>query len=151
DDEPIPPRQRQDVRRPPAEQSVRSWCHRRVKDIICKQLVPREVYRRSQFMSLLVAEEPMPLITDADGVVRVGGTRVTLDTLVAAFQEGATAEAIAEQYPSLSLADVYTAIGYYLRHRTEVDAYLGRRRQHAAQVRQENEAKFNPVGIRDRL
>jgi uncharacterized protein (DUF433 family) len=102
-------------------------------------------------MSLLVAAEPMPLATDADGVVRVGGTRVTLDTLVAAFQEGATAEAIAEQYPSLSLADVYTAIGYYLRHRAEVDAYLGRRRQQAAQVRQENEAKFNPVEIRDRL
>lgn len=42
--------------------------------------------------SLLIAAEPIPLETDADGVVRVGETRVTLDTVVAAFKEGATAE-----------------------------------------------------------
>jgi uncharacterized protein (DUF433 family) len=93
----------------------------------------------------------MPLATDADGVVRLGGTRVTLDTLVTAFREGATAEAIAEQYPSLHLDQVYTIIGYYLRHQSEVNTYLQRRRQEAAQVRQENEARFPPLGIRDRL
>jgi uncharacterized protein (DUF433 family) len=102
-------------------------------------------------MSLLVAAEPAPLRVDADGVVRVGGTRVTLDTLVAAFKEGATAEAITEQYPPLDLGVVYTALGYYLRHRPEVEEYLQQRRQHAAQVRQENEARFSPVGVRDRL
>jgi uncharacterized protein (DUF433 family) len=102
-------------------------------------------------MSLVVAAEPLPFTTDTDGVVRVGGTRVTLDTLVAAFREGATAETIAEQYPSVSLAVTYTTIGYYLRHQAEVDAYLRQRRQQAAQVRQENETRFNPVGVRDRL
>jgi uncharacterized protein (DUF433 family) len=95
--------------------------------------------------------EPVPLSTDADGVVRVGGTRVTLDTLVAAFREGATAEAIAEQYPSLQLGQIYTVLGYYLCHQNEVDAYLQRRRQEAAQVRQENETRFPPLGIRERL
>jgi uncharacterized protein (DUF433 family) len=102
-------------------------------------------------MSLVVAADPVPLTLDADGVVRVGGTRVTLDTLVAAYREGATLEAIADQYPSLALADVYTALGYYLRHQTEVEAYLQRRRQQAAQTRQENEARFSPIGVRDRL
>jgi uncharacterized protein (DUF433 family) len=102
-------------------------------------------------MSLVVAAEPLPLLEDTDGVVRVGGTRVTLDTLVAAFREGATAETIAEQYPSLALADVYTALGYYLRHQAEVNAYLQGRRDHAAQVRQENETRFHPTGVRDRL
>jgi uncharacterized protein (DUF433 family) len=102
-------------------------------------------------MSIAVAAEPIPLSTDADGVVRVGGTRVSLDTLVVAFRQGATAEAIAEQYPSLRLADVYTALGYYLRHQAEVDAYLEKRRQDAAQVRQENETRFNPIGVRERL
>lgn len=95
--------------------------------------------------------EPVPLSTDADGAVRVGGTRVTLDTLVAAFREGATAETIAERYPSLQLGQVYTVLGYYLCHQSEVDAYLQRRRQEAAQVRQENEARFSPLGIRQRL
>ncbi len=102
-------------------------------------------------MSLIIAEEPIPLAADADGVVRIGGTRVTLDTLVAAFREGASAESIADQYPALSLADVYTAVGYYLRRQAEVDAYLQRRRQLAAQVRQENELRFPPLGVRDRL
>jgi len=52
--------------------------------------------------------ERVPIHTDADGVVRVAGTRVTLDTIVAAFDAGATAEEIAQQYSSISLADVYT-------------------------------------------
>jgi len=43
-------------------------------------------------MTLLIATEPIPLEADAYGVVRVGKTRVTLDTVVAAFVEGATAE-----------------------------------------------------------
>ena len=52
-------------------------------------------------MSLTIDAEPVPLQADADGVVRVGGTRVTLDTIVVAFQQGATAEEIAEQYPAV--------------------------------------------------
>ena len=60
--------------------------------------------------------ERVPIHTDADGVVRVAGTRVTLDTIVAAFDAGATAEEIAQQYPSVGLADVYSVITYYLRH-----------------------------------
>ena len=44
-----------------------------------------------------VVADPIPLQTDADGVVRVGGTRVTLDTVVAAFADGATAEERAQR------------------------------------------------------
>lgn len=102
-------------------------------------------------MSLVVVADPVPFATDADGVVRVGGTRVTLDTLVAAYQEGASPETIADQYPALRLADVYTALGYYIRHQEEVGAYLRGRRQQAAQVRQENETCFRPRGVRERL
>ncbi len=102
-------------------------------------------------MSLLVIPEPAPLASDADGVVRIGSTRVTLDTVVAAFQEGMTPEGIVEQYPSLQLAQVYSVIGYVLNHREEVEAYLRGRRHFADDVRRENEVRFNPTGIRDRL
>jgi uncharacterized protein (DUF433 family) len=102
-------------------------------------------------MTLTIVTESAPLNTNEDGVVLVGNTRVTLDTVVAAFLEGATAEEIIEQYPSLQLADVYSVIGYYLRRKTEVDTYLKIRQESAAQVRQENERRFNPIGIRDRL
>jgi len=102
-------------------------------------------------MSFLIATEPIPLEMDADGVVRVGGTRVTLDTIVAAFDEGVTAEEIVQQYPSLLLADVYTVIGYYLRRRPEVEAYLRQRQQQASEVRSQNESRFDPRGVRNRL
>lgn len=99
----------------------------------------------------LAPTETLPLETDADGVVLVGKTRVTLDTVIIAFTEGATAEELAQQYPSLQLADIYSVIGYYLRHRSEVDAYLRQRAQQAEQVRHQNEARFDPRGVRDRL
>jgi uncharacterized protein (DUF433 family) len=98
-----------------------------------------------------IEPEVMPLELDRDSVMRVGGTRVTLDTVVAAFNEGATAEEIAQQYPSLNLADIYAVIGYYLHRREEVESYLAKRREFAKAVRQENEARFNPVGVRERL
>ncbi|MEK6303540.1 MAG: DUF433 domain-containing protein [Acidobacteriota bacterium] len=93
----------------------------------------------------------IPIETDADGVIRVARTRVTLDTLVAAFNEGATAEEIVQQYPSLALGDVYAVIGYYLHNQAEVEQYLERRKEESLRVRAENEARFDPEGIRDRL
>lgn len=102
-------------------------------------------------MTPLTSTEILPLETDADAVVRVGQTRVTLDTIIMAFTDGATAEEIAQEYPSLRLADIYSVIGYYLRHRAEVDAYLQLRVQQAEQVRHHNEARFDPGGVRDRL
>jgi uncharacterized protein (DUF433 family) len=101
-------------------------------------------------MVTISAEQP-PLMTSGDGIIYVGKTRVTLDTVVEAFNEGATVEEIAQQYPALGLADVYTAIAYYLNHKVEVDAYLLAGQAAAQQVQQENERRFNPVGIRDRL
>ena len=70
-----------------------------------------------------------PLTLDADQVIRVGHTRVTLDTVIAAFLEGATPEEIAEDYSSLDLADVYLVLGYYLRNRELVDEFLEKRHQ----------------------
>lgn len=98
-----------------------------------------------------IATETVPLVRDVDGVIRVGKTRVTLDTVVSAFLNGATAEEISYQYPPLDLADVYSVIAYYLRRRVEVDAYLDQRREHAEGVRRQNESRFDPSGIRDRL
>lgn len=102
-------------------------------------------------MSLAVDPEPVPLVTSADGVIRVGATRVTLDTVVAAFREGATAEEIAQQYPTLRLADVYSVIAYYLRHQTTVDTYIVGRSRVSEEERRKNESRADPARIRDRL
>jgi uncharacterized protein (DUF433 family) len=102
-------------------------------------------------MALTIGAEPIPVVLDADGVARIGGTRVTMDAVVAAFVEGATAEEIAHQYPSLRLADVYSVIAYYLRRRDDVEAYLRARDEQAAAVRAQNESQFDPQGVRARL
>jgi uncharacterized protein (DUF433 family) len=102
-------------------------------------------------MSLSVDTEPVPLTIGDDGVARVGQTRVTLETIIAAFAEGETPEEIVLQYPSLGLADVYAVIGYYLHNRERVDEYLDDQRQRGAAVRAQNEARSDPSGIRERL
>jgi hypothetical protein len=66
---------------------------------------------------------------------------VTLDTIVGAFDNGATADEIAQQYPSVPLADVYSVITYYLRHKADVRAYLGTREEQADLVRSEVETR----------
>lgn len=93
----------------------------------------------------------LPLKLDKDGVIRVSKTRVTLDTVIAAFLEGLTAEEIAVQYPVVPLGDVYSVIGYYLRQKKRVEAYLARRERIAEKVRKQNEARFDQSGIRERL
>ena len=94
---------------------------------------------------------PPPLRQDADGVLRVGATRVTLDTVVMAFDMGATAEEIVQRYPSIDVASVYEVIAYVLRHRASVDEYLSERQKIVAETKIEIEKRFPADGIRTRL
>ena len=66
----------------------------------------------------------VPLRTDQQGKIRVGATRVLLELVIHAFQQGETAEGIIDSYPTLKLADVYAVIACYLTHHAEVDAYM---------------------------
>jgi len=74
-------------------------------------------------MTVLLSPERVP-VTESNGVLLVAGSRVGLEVVVSDFNVGASAEEIALSYPSLSLADVYAVIAFYLRHKTEVDAYV---------------------------
>ena len=127
----------------------------RIKEILERHDVPLRLEpatveeARAEYATL--AAIVSPLEPDVEGVIRIGGTRVTLDTVVAAFQQGATAEEIVYRYPSLELADVYAALATYLQHRSQVETYLRQRQEQRDEVRSENEARFDPRGIRDRL
>jgi uncharacterized protein (DUF433 family) len=102
-------------------------------------------------MSIKPGAVEVPLVTDSHGVVRVGGTRVTLDSVVGAFRAGATAEEIAQQFPALALADVYQVIAYFLNHTVEVESYLATRQKEAGTLQREIEGRFDPRGMRGRL
>ena len=91
------------------------------------------------------------MATGADGLIRVSGTRVTLDSILLAFSDGATPEEIAQQYPTVPLADIYPLIGYCLRHAAEMEEYLCKRQRESHEVQRQNEARWKPDGIRQRL
>jgi len=95
--------------------------------------------------------KPPPLDTTSDGVIRVAGTRVSLETIVMAFDAGATAEEIVQRYPSLDLADVYAVISYVLGNRSAVDEYLRTRGTAIEALRTEIERHLPADGIRARL
>ena len=83
----------------------------------------------------------VPIREDAAGALRVGDSRVLLDLVIRAFQDGATPETIVQRYSTLTLPDVYAVIAYYLRHREEVRAYLKRRAEEADALRAKIEAE----------
>lgn len=95
--------------------------------------------------------EPSPLRQDDFGTIRVGRTRVTLDSVIYAHESGSTPEEVVEQYPSLALADVYLVVGYYMRHREEVQAYLAERQAESEESRREYELRDDPTDLRERL
>lgn len=98
----------------------------------------------------LVAQPP-PLTRNEDGAVLVTGTRVPLDTVVYAFQEGRTPEQIVKSYPTLRLEDVYAVITYYLWYREDVDAYLEQREASGEEVQRSNTARWPGLSIREKL
>jgi uncharacterized protein (DUF433 family) len=102
-------------------------------------------------MSLTFDPVAVPLHTDPHGTVRVGGTRVTLQTLLASFLDGATPEQMIQDFDTLKLADVYAVVAYYLKNRAAVDAYLGEQRKKGEEVRREMEAIFDQAGMKERL
>jgi uncharacterized protein (DUF433 family) len=102
-------------------------------------------------MNLALESPPLPLLVEKDGMIRVGRTRVTLDTVVASFANGATAEQIAQDFPVLSLAEVYSVISYYLHHQQTVDDYLEEQREEGEAIQQKIEARGDMQGIRERL
>jgi len=103
-------------------------------------------------MSFAVQAEAPPLHEDSDGALRVGNSRVLLELVLHAFQDGGTPEAIVQRYSTLALSDVYAVIAYYLRHRSELEAYLSGRERTAEDVRKQVESTQGDLSdVRARL
>ncbi len=98
-------------------------------------------------MTLTISAEPVPLQSDEQGTVRVAGTRLTLDSVLALYRQGQSVAEIADSFEGLRLADVHAILTYYLRHQTGVDAYLAARAEAASAVRRELEARQGPSPV----
>ena len=80
-----------------------------------------------------------------EGGWRVTGSRVSLDSVVHAYWEGRIPEAIASDFPSLSLEQIHGAIAFYLRNRAEIDAYLTQQDARWNQFQQESAKRHGPL------
>jgi len=69
------------------------------------------------------------------GTWRVAGTRVSVESVIHAFWAGATPEEICQDFPTLSLGQVYAVIAYYLSHRPRFDRYLKQEQRVAERLR----------------
>lgn len=63
--------------------------------------------------------------TDEDEIL-LSGTRIGLEQVVEAYENGASAEEIAWRYPAASLDQIHAAIAFYLSHKKDVGAYMVR-------------------------
>ncbi len=93
----------------------------------------------------------LPLRRDTGGVIRIGRTRVTLESMVHAYLEGESAEGIVERFPTLELADVHAVLGWFLKNREEVEAYLRVSRAEEASWRAESRRRSPVAGLRKGL
>lgn len=86
---------------------------------------------------------------ERSGGYYVAGTRVSLDSIVQCFNEGLSPEAILEEFETLTLAQVFGAIAFYLENQPAVDAYRMRQKERFEAVRRA--ASPVPAGLRQRL
>jgi uncharacterized protein (DUF433 family) len=88
-------------------------------------------------------------VENRDGGYYVIGSRVSLESVICLFLDGASPETIVDEFPTLSLEQVYGAITFYLADRANIDAYL------AESERLWEEARKNqspiPRPLRERL
>jgi uncharacterized protein (DUF433 family) len=102
-------------------------------------------------MSLALERPVVPITVNHQGVALVTGTRVPIDTVITAFRQGDAPEEIAQNFPTVTVADAYAVIAYYLQHQADVDAYLAERQQRRDALRATVEQRLDPHGLRARL
>ena len=77
------------------------------------------------------------------------GSRVSLESVIYEFLDGASPEAIVDNFPTLSLEQVCGAITFYLANRPEMDGYLVETEKLWENAR--NNQPPLPAGLRERL
>lgn len=75
------------------------------------------------------------------GRLRIDGTRITVDQIVVLYKQGHSAEDIADEYPHLTLAQVYAALTHYHANREDIEADL------AAEVEEHSQANPKTVSL----
>jgi uncharacterized protein (DUF433 family) len=102
-------------------------------------------------MAPMIETSAPPLRVDETGTIRVGSSRVTLDIVIGGYHLGWSPEQIAHAYSTVTLAEVYATIGYYLTHREELDSYLQVRQREAEELKRKIESEPGYQEMKDKL
>jgi uncharacterized protein (DUF433 family) len=93
----------------------------------------------------------IPLETNKQGVIRVKGTRVSLDSILHAYNEGATAEEIVLRYPTCAIEEVYTILSWALNNSDFVTEYLAIQTARRGQLEKVIRQEFPSSGLKERV
>ena len=88
-------------------------------------------------MSIESIEISTLLVQDPEicgGLLRIDGTRMTVNQIAVWYKQGYSPEEIADQYPHLMLSQVYTALAYYHANKEEVEASLASEQEKSDQL-----------------
>lgn len=77
------------------------------------------MYMSTEISTLLVSSP-----NACGGRLRIDGTRITVNQIAVLHKQGYSAEDIADQYPHLTMAQVYAALSHYHANREEIEADL---------------------------
>ena len=100
---------------------------------------------------ILETTQTIPLEVWEDGTIRVKGTRLLIDMIINEYKSGAIPEEIVDSFPSVEVAEVYAIIAYYLTHKEQVEKYLEKQENEAAEVRKLIESMPNYHEKRNQL
>jgi uncharacterized protein (DUF433 family) len=91
-------------------------------------------------MTAIERVQTVPFVVTEYGTIRIADSRVSLDSVIYQYKVGATPEEIVLSFPSLQLADVYSAIAYYLTHNEEIEQYLRQQETEADELQRQIES-----------
>ena|SRR2546421_12905912 len=102
-------------------------------------------------MSVLADTAQGIITVNEVGVWRVAGTRVSVDSVICSFNQGASPEEIVWQFDTLDLKKVYALINYYLHNREKVDEYLADGKKAERKIIRQLDREFPRAGLREKL
>jgi uncharacterized protein (DUF433 family) len=102
-------------------------------------------------MTKLDPGQHVPLRLDEDGTIRIRGSRVSFESVIQQFKLGATAEQIQEDFPSLTLREIYGAIYYYLDNTEAAEEYMRQQESAADETRRFIDEHLHSNTLRERL
>jgi len=86
-----------------------------------------------------------------DGEVRLVGHRIGLFTVIRLYREGHSAEGLALQLPTLSMALIHKVLAFYWENRQAVDEFADQFDAELAELERQNPTRVTRQMLRERL